>query len=60
MAEAVICPIKYDELKSDVRIARSLGWPSSPIKAAPEMMQKRMPTPRSMRAMIYMATVVAH
>lgn len=58
MVAARIWPIKYEELKRDVRIGRSLGWPSSPMSEDPEMIAKRMPTPRSMRAIIYIATIM--
>jgi len=57
IAAAMIDPIKYDALKSDVIKGRSFGYASSAIKEEPEMMAKRMPTPSSMRAMMYMATV---
>jgi len=58
MEAAMIWPIKYEELKSDVKIARSFGCPSSPIIADPEMIQMTMPTPRIIRAMIYILTVM--
>jgi hypothetical protein len=56
MAAAVICPMKYDELNRDVRIARSFGYPNSPIIAEPEIIQNGMPNPRNMRATMYIAT----
>jgi hypothetical protein len=56
MAEAVMAPIKYEELNRDVMEARSLGYESSPIMADPAIIQKTMPNPRSIRAMMYIAT----
>lgn len=58
MAAARIEPIKYEELKSEVITARSLGWLSSPIKAEPEMIANRMPTPKIMRETMYKPTLV--
>jgi hypothetical protein len=43
MAAATIAPMKYDALNSEVRNGRSLGYPSSPINADQEMIQKRRP-----------------
>ena len=56
MAAAVMEPIKYEALKREVMNGRSFGWASSPIKADPAMMAKRIPNPSSIRAMMYMAT----
>jgi hypothetical protein len=56
IAAATIAPMKYEELNREVRTARSLGCPSSPIIADPAMIQKTMPSPRSIRAIIYIAT----
>jgi len=57
MAAAVIDPMKYEELKRDVKVSRSFGWPSSPSKDEPEMMQKTIPKPRTIRAKRYIPTV---
>jgi hypothetical protein len=56
IAAATIAPIKYEALNNEVRYGRSLGYPSSPIRAEPEMIQKTIPTPSNIRAMMYMAT----
>lgn len=51
-----MAPIKYEALKRDVIMARSLGWESSPIMADAAIIQKTMPNPRIIRAMMYIAT----
>jgi hypothetical protein len=56
IADAVIAPTKYEALKKDVRVTRSFGWPSSPIKEEPEIIQKTIPNPSSIRANIYIPT----
>lgn len=56
IADAIIAPMNQEELNRDVKTARSFGYPSSPIMAAPEIMQKRIPIPSNMRAMMYIAT----
>jgi hypothetical protein len=50
-------PMKYNALKSEVMIGRSLGYASSPIKDEPAMMQKGIPKPKKNRAMMYIAAV---
>jgi hypothetical protein len=57
IAAAVIEPIKYEELNKDVNVARSFGCANSPIKEEPEMIQKTIPNPRTIRAKIYIPTV---
>jgi hypothetical protein len=57
IAEATIEPMKYEVLKKEVNIARSLGYPNSPIKEDPEMMQATIPNPSIIRAKMYMPTV---
>jgi len=59
MADAVMAPRKYEALKKDVKAARSFGWPSSPINADPEIIQRTMPKPRSTLATTYIATMRA-
>ena len=54
MAAAVIWPTKYDTLKRDVMMGRSLGYDSSPIRDEPETMQMGIPKPRTRRAKMYM------
>ena len=54
MAAAVIWPTKYDTLKRDVMMGRSLGYDSSPINEEPETMQMGIPKPRTRRAKMYM------
>jgi hypothetical protein len=56
IAEAVIAPTKYEALKKEVKVARSLGWPSSPIKEEPEIMHRTIPKPRIILATMYVAT----
>jgi hypothetical protein len=56
MAAAAIAPTKYEALKKDVRVARSLGWPNSPIKADADTIHMTIPKPRVIRAKMYMPT----
>lgn len=51
-----MAPMKYEELNRDVITARSLGYESSPIMADAAIIQKTMPNPRIIRAMMYIAT----
>lgn len=60
MAAATIAPMKYELLKRDVMIGRSFGYDNSPIMADPETIQKTIPKPRNMRAMMYIATSCAN
>ena len=57
IAAAVMEPMKYEELNSDVKVSRSFGWPSSPSKDEPEMMQNTIPKPRTIRAKRYIPTM---
>jgi hypothetical protein len=56
MAAAVIDPMKYEELNREVRVSRSFGWPSSPIKDEPEIIQNTIPNPSTIRAKRYIPT----
>ena len=56
IAAAVMEPMKYEELNRDVKVSRSFGWPSSPSNDDPEMMQKTIPKPSTIRANRYMPT----
>jgi hypothetical protein len=56
IAEAVMAPIKYEELNRDVIMALSLGYESSPIMADAAIIHITMPNPRIIRAMMYIAT----
>jgi hypothetical protein len=56
IAEAAIVPKKYEALKNDVRVARSLGWPSSPIRAEALTIHMTMPKPRTILAKMYIPT----
>jgi hypothetical protein len=53
-AAAIIWPMKYDAFKSEPKIGRSLGYPSSPIMDDAAMRQNGNPNPRIRRATIYM------
>lgn len=57
IADAMIAPIKYEALNREVKVDRSFGWPSSPIKAEPAMMHVTIPKPRTMRLKIYIPTL---
>jgi hypothetical protein len=56
IVEAAIAPKKYEALKNDVRVARSLEWPSSPIRADAETMHMTIPKPRTILAKMYIPT----
>jgi hypothetical protein len=56
IAAAAIAPRKYEALKKDVKVARSLGCPSSPIRAEAETIHMTMPKPRAILAKIYIPT----
>ena len=56
IADAAIEPKKYEALKNDVRVARSLGWPSSPIREEAETIHITMPKPRTILAKMYIPT----
>src|ERR1700710_1288738 len=56
IAAAAIAPRKYEALKKEVKVARSLGWPSSPIRAAELMIHMTMPKPRTILAKMYIPT----
>lgn len=55
---ATILPRNQEALKSEVRTARSLGYPSSPIKAEAATIANGIPSPRSQRAIMNMTTIV--
>ena len=56
MAAAIMAPMKYEALNNEVKNGRSLGYPNSPIREEPATMANRMPTPSSIRAIMYMPT----
>lgn len=56
IAEAAIAPRKYEALKKDVKVARSLGCPSSPIRAEALTIHMTMPKPRTILAKMYIPT----
>lgn len=54
--DANIAPKKYELLKNEVKVARSFGYPSSPIKEDADIMQRTTPKPRVILANMYMPT----
>lgn len=52
-----MAPINHDELKSEVKTARSLGYESSPINDEAATMANGIPKPRIILAITNIATI---
>lgn len=57
---ATIWLIKWDELNSQVRMDRSLEYPSSPISDDPATIQKGIPNASRLRATMYIPSIIVN